>query len=358
MPQVKAELEVFESLHAAFDRLKEQLQATHSQVEIDLEETRDRISEALLRAGADAEEAQRAYQECLYNCEEDGSCDYEQAQMYRLQEVSEDIRACSQQFERDCDRYQNQSSVVGELLNKAIPRCQDELSDRANIISRMRSILAGGPQGYQAVANPSPADTKSQTAPSINIGQLIGPALTFAKIQTNRVIAKANQLQGDYAENRGMKVLKKVLGAEETGLGLHIGKQGIDVYGFRNKPKGRTLMLMEVKSTRKQKAKGTVKEVIRLLKRSKDGFQQASQKYGEDRLAKAERLGNVTAQKIQGWKSVKPESVTTKNYVFWKNVATGEEKFFEAISNHQGNSVETLKLLGTGNFRSKPRINK
>ncbi|MEG3843175.1 ADP-ribosyltransferase domain-containing protein [Microcoleus sp. herbarium14] len=148
MPQVKAELEVFESLHAAFDRLKEQLQATHSQVEIDLEETRDRISEALVRAEADAEEAQRAYQECLYNCEEDGSCDREQAQMYRLQEVSEDIRACSQQFERDCDRYQNQSSVVGELLNKAIPRCQDELSDRANIISRMRSILAGGPQGY------------------------------------------------------------------------------------------------------------------------------------------------------------------------------------------------------------------
>lgn len=162
MPQVKAELEVFESLHAAFDRLKEQLQATHSQVEIDLEETRDRISEALLSAEADVEEAQRAYQECLYNSEEDGSCDYEQAQMYRLQEVSEDIRACSQQFERDCDRYQSQSSVVGELLNKAIPRCQDELSDRANIISRMRSILAGGPQGYGMTQ--SQPQTSSQKA--------------------------------------------------------------------------------------------------------------------------------------------------------------------------------------------------
>lgn len=162
MPQVKAELEVFESLQAAFDRLKEQLQATHSQVEIDLEETRDRISEALLRAEADVEEAQRAYQECLYNCEEDESCDYEQAQMYRLQEVSEDIRACSQQFEQDCDRYQNQSRVVGELLDKAIPRCQDELSDRANIISRMRSILAGGPQGYGMTQ--SQPQTSSQKA--------------------------------------------------------------------------------------------------------------------------------------------------------------------------------------------------
>lgn len=355
MAQVKAELEAFESLHAAFDRLKEQLQATYSQVEINLEETRDRISEALSSADADVEESERAYQECLYNCEEGDSCDYQQADFYRVQAVSEDIRACSQQFEQDFDRYQNQSSVVEELVDKAIPRCQDELIDRTNIISRMRSVLAGGPEGYGSiVTNLSSVPTTAQETPSINVGQFLGVALILAKFKTNRIIAKANHLQGDFAEKHGIKHLKKVLGAEETGRDLQIGRQGIDCYGFQNKPKGRTLMLMEVKSTRNPKAKGTEKEIIRLLKRSKDGFQQASRSYGEARLVKAARLGNPAANKIQGWKLT--ESVTTKNYAFWNNVTTGEAKLFEAISNHQGDSVEILKLIG--NFRSKPMITK
>lgn len=137
------------------------------------------------------------------------------------------------------------------------------------------------------------------------------------------------------------------MGFDRAGLGLQYGNQGIDAYGIRNTPHGRTLATMEVKSTRTPSKQGTEKEVLRLLNIDSKGLQQGSRLYGDDRIRTALRRGSPVAANIRSGQARAGDGRIwqVRHYVHWKNVATGEEKTFRAISNKAGNRVSKIQLI-------------
>jgi hypothetical protein len=172
-------------------------------------------------------------------------------------------------------------------------------------------------------------------------------AKTAAHSTSRAETTRQNLIQGENAERKGVKALKN-LGFERTGLGLHYGRQGLDVYGIRNTPRGRTLARMEVKSTRDpRKQNPQPNQILRLLKHDKNGMQQGSRLYGEDRLLRAVRSGSPVARNIRSGQAHTRNGRVwqARDYVHWVNVATGEEKTFRAIPNQAGNEVKDLREI-------------
>lgn len=138
------------------------------------------------------------------------------------------------------------------------------------------------------------------------------------------------------------------LGFERVGRGLHYGPHGIDVYAFMNTPHGLSLRRIEVKSTSDPRSLGTEAEVLASLDIGKrDGLQQASRLYGEDRQLKAHRHEKRMATIILSKQARAGEGRIwqARDYVYWENVATGQHKIFRVINNHTGNRVLGLKLM-------------
>lgn len=154
----------------------------------------------------------------------------------------------------------------------------------------------------------------------------------------------AMHARADKVEREAKRYLKAMMGCHTSGLGLHYGRQGLDVYGIRNTPKGKSLLRMEVKSTGDLTKKGSEAEVLNLLKTDKKGLQQGSRLYGENRLHKATSQGSRVARNIrtdQARWTIKQ----SRDYVYWGNTNTGVRKVFRVISSPDGRTVNALKLI-------------
>ena len=165
-----------------------------------------------------------------------------------------------------------------------------------------------------------------------------------AKALRNRIDAKRKRVMGDRAEKRCLKSLKRFYGCKVAGQDLQMGRQGIDAYGIRNKPRrGRSLILTEVKSTENEKARGKTKEIRRLLKVGKrDNLQQGSSGYAMSRLERAAKGGNPVARSLLA--ELKSGSIKdVQNKVYWVNMKTGKERWFESVPNRRENRVSRLK---------------
>jgi hypothetical protein len=161
---------------------------------------------------------------------------------------------------------------------------------------------------------------------------------------------KENVRQGEKAEGNARKLLKRDLGFDRSGLGLHYGRrkaEGIDAYGIRNTPKGKTVGMVEAKSTRNPNSKGTKKEIMRSLEVDSKGLQQGSHLWNQDRLRTAARRGNRVARNIRSGQAKAGEGRIwqSRDYVYWENTSTGSSKVFRVISSSDGRKVRDLKLV-------------
>jgi len=149
------------------------------------------------------------------------------------------------------------------------------------------------------------------------------------------------------AERHAVDAFRK-LGFDRTGRGLHYGPHGIDVYALKNTPHGLSLRRIEVKSTSDPRSSGTEAEVLARLDIGKrDGLQQGSRLWGEDRLLKAHSHEKRVASHILSGQARAGEGRIwqARDYVYWENVATGQRTIFRVINNHAGNRVLGLKLM-------------
>lgn len=172
-------------------------------------------------------------------------------------------------------------------------------------------------------------------------------------IELNRPVAelgggaRRNIGQGEIVEREAKQYLKREMKLHRSGLGLHYGRQGIDVYGIRNTPKGKSLLRVESKSTRIPSKHGTESEILRSLDIDKKGIQQASPLYGADRLEQAIAKGSRVAKNIRMGQAHAGQGRIwqSRDYIYWANVTTGERKFFRVIPTSNRKYVHGLKLI-------------
>ncbi len=140
--------------------------------------------------------------------------------------------------------------------------------------------------------------------------------------------------------------LKKTLNFQRAGLGMHVGRQGLDAYGIRSTDKGFSFNRVEINSTRINR-KITEKFVLSRLKVDKNGLQQGSRLYGQDRLEKAFQSGNIWARFVMSRQASmgRGRCWMSADYIYFKNVQTGEKALFRVFSNRAGNRIVRLKRI-------------
>lgn len=165
--------------------------------------------------------------------------------------------------------------------------------------------------------------------------------------------AKISRVHGELTEKRAIPVTKSIVGFERGGTGLHYGQKGLDNYFIRNTPRGRTWASGEAKSTLDLAKHGSKEELLQRLKIGKDGLQQGSRLYAEDRLLRSAKGGNPVAKHIRsGLASTGNDRIwQSRHYVFWRHSVTGEEKLYRAISSPDGAKVADLRLI----YHNSPR---
>lgn len=265
--------------------------------------------------------------ECeLTDCEntvyydQDGNASYPDCSSYRLavQEVTdklEQLAALILAFEQACAGYESQSRALQSVLDSTVAAACARLRDQQAALEK-----------YE----------RGDLSPAIGA---IASILASPSMQGH-----INQRLGDLAEQRGKQVLRR-MGASQAGHGLHYGgNQGIDVYGLRNTPKGRTLMLMEVKSTTDPRKTHLAKHMLTI---GKDGLQQASPQWNKSREDRAHEHNRPAARRIAAARTRMDNTRIrrTESYVLWINFSTERERLYKAFPNRTRDRVEHLREI-------------
>lgn len=332
-------IEAMELLGIQLDYLVPDISYMHDAAEGEVRLLEQEITYQLDRARVDLDYAEAAYAQCMstpiYN--EDGeamapSCDYEAErvskcgrEVYRLEDLLSRLQNAMEEFLRTIREVQH-------LQTDTIPKSRTFLKGRITALEKFdRDIVQVG--GVDVVLGSTSVVDRAAAVTSV-INMLASP----------KVQAKINQAVGEYGEIRGVQ-FAKAIGSQRAGTGLkYSGNHGVDVYGLRNTPRGRSLIVVEVKTTADPSKRGAPSEVMRLLKQDRRGYQQASRAYSNHRVREAAMRDNRLARHIRS-QIAHGKIRQTLNYVHWVNLATGAENTYRAISNRRGDKVQSLHFV-------------
>lgn len=303
-------------LVSSADQTSQATQSAISDLEHELEQLKSKLENNL-------DQAKRELADCENTVyyDQDGNASYPDCSSDRLavQGITQELEqlvALILAFERACVGYENQSRALQAVLDRTVPAACARLRDQQAALEK-----------YERGDLSSVAGTVVAALASPSMGGYI------------------NRRLGDLAEQRGKQVLRR-MGASHAGHGLHYaGGQGIDVYGIRNTPKGRTLMLMEVKSTGDPRKTHLAKQVLTIGKR--DGLQQASPLWNESRYNRAFEHNKRAARRIAAAR-IRMDNTRirrTENYVYWVNFSTGRERLYKVTPNRRRDRVEQLREI-------------
>ena len=288
-----------------------------------------------------------------------------------LQKIETSISSASQRGDHDIaasfQKNLSQKKAEKEQQEQAIARIAAQLSQVGNEITAVREKNESSKQELAQLESleedtsdgQAQIQEREQTIQALeqryrDLLNRLGKVGALEGLRLSPTVnAKISHLHGELAEKRAIPVIKSVVGFERGGAGLHYGRKGLDNYFIRNTPKGRTWASGEAKSTRDLSKHGSKEELLRSLNIGKDGLQQGSKLYAEDRLLHSAKGGNPVARHIRSGQASTGDNRIwqSRHYVFWRQSITAEEKLYRAISSSDGTKVADLKLI----YHNPPR---